>query len=216
MVCCAWNLNIFNNETSFYEAKKKEKKKQQKCHDILRMSHCILLCHFHCIWWINKWWQKTLMWVFGMAFRPQDIFNENSKEDDKHQSGFVLWLKVKNIKQHITSAQWWFKKKIHKVTSLQHFKANSSHFFVAFGISSHYLGASKYWSLIKEWGRNSDPSVRLLKSSMLAYTSESIKPQTPGGATAGHKIIYQSLRVQCPHTVALTQSLNIHCGWPQK
>lgn len=143
------------------------------------MSHCILLCHFHCIWWINKWWQKTLMWFFGMAFRPQDIFNENSMEDDKHQSGFVLWMKVKNIKQHMTSAQWWFKQ-IHKVSSLQHLKANSSHFFVAFGISSHYLGASKYWSLIKEWGRNSDPSVRLLKSSMLAYTSESIKPQTPG------------------------------------
>lgn len=25
MVCCAWNLNIFNNETLFYEAKKGNK-----------------------------------------------------------------------------------------------------------------------------------------------------------------------------------------------
>lgn len=66
MVCCAWNLNIFNNETSFYEAKK-----QQKCHDILRMSHCILWCHFHCIWWINKWWKKMLMRFVDMAFIPR-------------------------------------------------------------------------------------------------------------------------------------------------
>lgn len=42
---------------------------------------------------------------------------------------------------------------------------------------------------------------------MLADTSESIKPQTLGGATAGHMIIYQSLHVQCPHTVALTRTL---------
>lgn len=66
MVCCAWNLNIFNNETSFYEAKK-----QQKCHDILRMSHCILWCHFHCIWWINKWWKTMLMRFVDMAFIPR-------------------------------------------------------------------------------------------------------------------------------------------------
>lgn len=58
------------------------------------------------------------------------------------------------------------------------------------GISGCYLGASKQWILIKEQGRNSDPSVRLLKSSTLACTTESIKPRTPGGAAAIHRIIH--------------------------
>ena len=88
-------------------------------------------------------------------------------------------------------------------------KQKSSHFFV--GVSSHYLSDSKYWSLIKEQGRNSDPSVKLLNSSVLAYTSESIKPQAPGGATTGHTIICQSPHVQCPHTVALTKRLQQAC-----
>lgn len=88
MVCCAWNLNIFNNETLFYEAKK-----LQKCHDILRMSHCILWCHFHCIWWINKWWQEMLMRFLDVASFPK-TFSEQNK-----QWGLSLKVKRKKAKK---------------------------------------------------------------------------------------------------------------------
>lgn len=53
----------FQQLALFYEAKK-----QQKCNRILRMIHCILWCHFHCTWWINKWWEET--WgFFGYSVR---------------------------------------------------------------------------------------------------------------------------------------------------
>lgn len=64
------------------------------------------------------------------------------------------------------------------------------HFSLVLESASRYLAASKQWILIKEQRRNSHPSVRLLKSSMLACTTESIKPQTPGGAAAVHEIIH--------------------------
>lgn len=102
MVCCAWNLNIFNNETSFYEAKK-----QQKCHDILRMSHCILWCHFHCIWWINKWWKKNVNVILWFGFCPKTFSTKNLAEDDEQSSlaGVCEW-------QHVRSAQSNLKKQI--------------------------------------------------------------------------------------------------------
>lgn len=99
MVGCAWNLNIFKYKkttTLFYEAKK-----QQKCHDILRMSHCILWCHFHCIWWINKWWQKMLMRFLDVAFVPRHSVMNN--EPALWRSGLVLWVKLKG---HIILTTW--------------------------------------------------------------------------------------------------------------
>lgn len=102
MVCCAWNLNIFNNETSFYEAKK-----QQKCHDILRMSHCILWCHFHCIWWINKWWKKMLMRFVDMAFIPRHSLSLCASRIT-NKLGLLLWIalqKAKKQQQHINETK---------------------------------------------------------------------------------------------------------------
>lgn len=153
MVCCAWNLNIFNNETSFYEAKK-----QQKCHDILRMSHCILWCHFHCIWWINKWWKKMLMRFVDMAFIPRHSLSLcvcASRITNK--LGLLLWIALQKAKKSTTTHKR-NKGCTMRRTPLQHWESKG---FCAIG--SHHLCDSKYWSSIKE--RNSDPAAELLNSS---------------------------------------------------
>lgn len=71
-------------------------------------------------------------------------------------------------------------------------------------LHSLHLSDSKYWSLIKEWGKNSDTSVKLLNSSVLAKTSESIKPQTPGEPQLA---TWSSIKFWSYSTASLTQSL---------
>lgn len=149
MVCCAWNLNIFNNETLFYEAKK-----QQKCHDILRMSHCILWCHFHCIWWMNKWWQKMLMRFSDVAFVPQK--KKPSSEQNEAETGTF-------------SAE---EDRTEKAPRISHLQRKHK---LVWGVWNLRVILNS-----PERGESSDPAVELLNSFVLTRTAESIKPQRHG------------------------------------
>lgn len=163
------------------------------------MSHCILWCHFHCIWWINKWWQKMLMRFLDVAFVPGHSVTNN--EPALWRAGLVLWVKLKanNKRSHHLNhinhrRQIWHppsRQRLHRCR----FGASAASRRISYGPND-----SKYWSLIKETEWISDPGVELLNSSVLGYTSEFIKSQIPKEPQLAHSRACGCSHIHCNKT----------------